>query len=191
MKKAFTLSEMLVCLAVIAVIVGILLSTIRVKPNSNMVMFRKAYNITSNTVYEIMQTAAYYESGLLSDLSKTTQKVDGDYPYGKSKFCKVFVSFVNTSGTVDCNKGGTGVSFSTLDGIDWYLPPKTTSGSFSSKEKIKVDVNGSSNLPNCEEGTPDCKTPDIFTIEIADTGKLSVPGDVAKQYLQNVKKISK
>ena len=45
MKKAFTLSEMLICLAVIAVIIGIFYLTIRIKPNSNdILMFRKAYN---------------------------------------------------------------------------------------------------------------------------------------------------
>ena len=54
MKKAFTLSEMMVCLTVMAALVALFLSTIRVKPNSNMVMFRKAYNITSTTIYEIL-----------------------------------------------------------------------------------------------------------------------------------------
>ena len=53
MKKAFTLSEMMVCLTVMAALVALFLSTIKVKPNSNMVMFRKAYNITSTTIYEI------------------------------------------------------------------------------------------------------------------------------------------
>jgi hypothetical protein len=127
----------------------------------------------------------------LSNLSATSQAIEGENPSGKSKFCKVFASFVNTAGTIDCSQGGTGASFSTLDGIDWYFPPKTTAGTFSSKEKIKVDVNGSANLPNCEDGASNCKNPDIFIIEVADTGKISIPGSIAKKYLQNVKNISK
>ena len=47
MKKAFTISEMMVCLAIMAALAALFLSAIRVKPNSNMVMFRKAYNVTS------------------------------------------------------------------------------------------------------------------------------------------------
>ena len=191
MKKAFTLSEILVSLAVISAILLILFSVLRVKPNSNMVLFRKAYNIASNTIFDMLQTGAYYESGSLANVSATPQKIEGENPAGASKFCKVFASFVNTAGDVNCDKTSSNPSFSTLDGIDWYLPPKTTAGTFASKEKIKVDVNGKVNIPNCEEGTPNCENPDIFVIEVSETGKISIPGEIAKQYLQNAKKISK
>ncbi len=190
MKKAFTLSEMLVCITIIAVLTVLFLSTTRAKPNSNMIMFRKAYNITSNAVYDMLQSAIYYDSGLLSNTAPTAQKVEGEYPRGTSKFCKIFASYINTAGNIDCSKG-TGESFSTLDGISWYLPPKTTSGTFSGRETIKVDVNGSENQPNCEAGSPDCKSPDIFKIEISETGKMYISEEIAKNYLQNTKNISK
>lgn len=190
MKKAFTLSEMLVCISIMAVLVVLFLSTTRAKPNSNMVMFRKAYNITSTNVYEILQSAAYYETGLLSELAKTSEKVEDEYPQGDSKFCKIFASFINTAGDIDCSKGSS-PSFTTLDGIAWYLPPKTTSGKFTGKEKITVDVNGTENLPNCKEGDANCDNPDIFDIEINKYGKISIPGTIAQQYLQNTRKISK
>jgi len=190
MKKAFTLSEMLVCLGVIAVVMAITISVIRAKPNSNMVMFRKAYNIISNTVYELMQTGTYYEAGNFSDLRATSQKIEGEKPSGNSKFCKVFASYINTTGDVDCNSGD-GASFQSNDGITWYLPPKTTTGDFSGKETIKVDVNGSDNKPNCEAGSSGCDNPDIFKIEISDIGKLYVSSDIAQKYLQSTKHISK
>ena len=192
MKKAFTLSEMLVCLTIIGALIAIFLSTIRVKPNSNMVMFRKAYNITSNTLYEILQNAAYYETGLLNDTSATSEKVENEKPSGEQKFCKIFASYVNTAGEVNCKKNpDNSPSFETLDGMSWYLPPKTTSGKFSGIETIKIDVNGSNNPPNCKEGDSDCKNPDIFEIQIYTSGKISIPGEIAKQYLQNTKRISK
>lgn len=191
MKKAFTLSEMLVCISIIAVLVVLFLSATRAKPNSNMVMFRKAYNITSTNVYEMLQSAAYYENGLLSNRDKTTTKVENEYPEGNQKFCKVFASYVNTAGDVDCSASKSTPSFSTLDGIAWFLPPKTTPGTFGGKETITVDVNGIDNLPNCKDGDANCENPDKFDIEVAETGKLYISGEIAQQYLQNTRKIAK
>lgn len=191
MKKAFTLSEMLVCIAVMAAIVVLFLSAIRAKPNSNMVMFRKAYNITSNNIYEMLQSAIYYETGVLSDLTATTQIIEGGRPSGNSKFCKIFANYVNTAGEAKCTGSSSEPSFSTLDGIDWYLPPKTTNGRFTSKETIRVDVNGAANPPNCKADSADCDNPDIFEIKVSDVGKMYIDEDIAKKYLQNTRNISK
>lgn len=191
MKKAFTLSEMLVCISIMAVLVVLFLSAVRAKPNSNMVMFRKAYNITSNNIYEMLQSAIYYETGFLNNLQPTSQQVEGEYPSGQTKFCKIFANYVNTAGEPKCSGSKTEPSFSTLDGIDWYLPPKTTSGSFSNKEIIRVDVNGAQNPPNCKEGDSNCDAPDIFEIKVSNVGKIYIDDDIAKKYLQNVRNISK
>jgi prepilin-type N-terminal cleavage/methylation domain-containing protein len=190
MKKAFTLVEILVSLTVITVIIAMFLSALNVKPNSNMVLFRKAYNITSNTVYEMLQSSVYYESGILSNTTAVSQKNEGEYPSGTTKFCKVFASYINTSGTPNCAKTDKKPSFSSLDGLDWYLPPKTTPGTFANKEIIRIDVNGSENLPNCKASSG-CKDPDIFDIEISDIGKLYVPSEIARKYLQNRRTITK
>lgn len=191
---AFTLAEMLVCITVISAIIVIFLSSVRAKPNSNMVMFRKAYNITSNAVYDMLQTDMYYEGGILNNTGPTDVSIEGEKPSGATKFCKVFASYLNTTGTIACDSNTSVPSFTTLDGIEWYLPPKTGgSGKFTSTEKIKVDVNGKDNLPNCEDiPHSTCKEPDIFYIHIAETGKLSVyPGTKTMEYLQNSKRISK
>ena len=187
MKKAFTLAEMLVCLALISAVVVIFLSTIKARPNSNMVMFRKAYNITSNSVYEMLQSAVNYETGdLKEDANKPTEKkINNEYPKGDTKFCKVFAYYVNTGTEPNCS--GNGPHFTTLDGIDWYMPMGTFS---SGKETIRVDVNGKDNLPNCAP-SDSCPNPDIFEIVIDNEGKLSVPNEVARSYLQTTKKISK
>lgn len=191
MKKAFTLMEMLVCLALMAALIALFMTAIKGRPNTNMVMFRKAYNTTSQSVYEMLQSAIYYQTGELSDLDKTEQKVEDEYPQGTSKFCKIFASFVNTAGDIDCSSKLGTPSFTTLDGISWYLPPKTTSGRFSGKETIQVDVNGSETRPNCKEGAANCANPDIFEIKVSSTGKISIDGTLAKQYLQKSGKISK
>ena len=189
-RKAFTISEMMVCIGVIAALTALFMSVIRIKPNSNMVMFRKAYNIVSTTMYEIFQTAAYYEGASLSDYSTPTSEViNGERPSGNTKFCKVFGHFVNTTDIPDCSTS-TGPNFITTDGIAWYMPPNTTNGTFSSEEKIIVDVNGE-NKPNCHEGETGCKHPDKFNIYISGSGKLFVRDALAQQYLQNSRRISK
>ena len=188
MKKAFTLAEMLVCLALISAVVVIFLSTIKARPNSNMVMFRKAYNIASNSVYEMMQSPVNYPTGKLSNTAKTEIPIDDEYPSGKSKFCKVFAHYVNNGQeNPPCLDNGE-PHFTTMDGIDWYMPITT---SFSSGATIKVDVNGKDNLPNCKPDDAGCSNPDIFEIRIDDDGKLSVPNDIARSYLQNSRRISK
>ena len=190
MKKAFTLSEMLVCFAIIAALLAIFLSTIRVKPNTNMVMFRKAYNTTTSVVSEMLQSAMYYESGSLSAKDATSETINGEKPSENTKFCKVFAHFINTIEQPDCTAGA-GVSFTTPDGIDWYMPPKTTNGSFTANETIRVDVNGVDNIPNCADGAEGCDVPDIFEFTVEESGKIFINGDIAKQYLQNTRNISK
>lgn len=243
-KKAFTLDEALICIGVMGAIAALILLTIRIKPNANMVLFRKAYNTVSNTVAEMLETPAYYSSGLLSETTQTMQKVAGEYPNGEQKFCKIFASYINVSGSVDCSKGNwdvflkktplkktavkktlaqktivqqpdvnvgaaqsakkhyfweddeplkvlsNKVSFSTADGIDWFLPPTFSSGTFASgKEIIGVDINGIDEPPNCLDGS--CKNPDRFYIYVAKDGKVSVETPNAILYLKNARKISK
>lgn len=186
MKKAFTLSEMLVCLAVISALLAIFLSTLRVKPNNSMVMFRKAYNTTASVVHEMVQSPAYYETGLLSDIDQTSEPINGEKPTGSKKFCKVFVSFLNTVDEPDCNAGGT-TSFATSDGIVWQLP---TNANFTSTSghQIIVDVNGE-NAPNCDSAS--CEHPDQFTIWVRPDGKLFVQDETTRNYLKNTRHIAK
>ena len=187
MKKAFTLAEMLVCLALISAVVVIFISTIKARPNSNMVMFRKAYNIASNSVYEMMQSPVNYSTGELTNTAPTEVTYDDEKPSGTSKFCKVFAHYVNT-GEYQPACSGDGPHFTTMDGIDWYMPITNFAGGSAT---IKVDVNGRDNLPNCKPDDAGCTNPDIFEIRIDKEGKLSVPNDIARSYLQNSRKISK
>lgn len=53
-----------------------------------MVMFRKAYNITSTTIYEILQNSVYYESGSFAVLQPTSETINGERPSGKQNSAK-------------------------------------------------------------------------------------------------------
>lgn len=191
MKKAFTLMELVVCLGIIGVLSIMMLSAMRARPNTNSVMYRKAYNTTTNIVYEMLQSSVWYDAGELSNLSETLEKINEEAPQGKSKFCKIFASYLNTTNEVDCSSNNADKpSFSTADGLDWFLPPKTTTGDFTSDETITVDVNGIENLPNCKE-SESCQNPDIFDIQVTNIGKIIIVGDIAKGYMRNVRNITK
>lgn len=196
MKKAFTLSEMLVCIAIMGVLVSIMMTCLKAKPNTNMVMFRKAYNITANVVQEMMNSTSYYFSEELSDLGTTEVFIEGEKIDGATKFCRIFASLVNTVETQHCAAGTSGPSFTTTDGIDWYLPPKSgTPGTWAGQEYIQVDVNGSSTAPNCALNTSgyeaaSCRNPDKFNIYISKEAKLSVRGTAA-EYLKTSQRISR
>jgi hypothetical protein len=62
---------------------------------------------------------------------------------------------------------------------------------FKDSSTITVDINGENEKPNCKEGDEGCNAPDTFEFIIYNTGKISVNGDIAKEYLQNSRKITK
>ena len=186
MKKAFTVAETLITLGIIGVIATLLLSTIvRQKPNAEMINFRKAYNLTTKIVYDMMQSSALYASPSFSDTSQTTVEVGGSRPSGNAKFCLIFASYLNTKGSINCTSNAD-PTFTTLDGMKWKLPISN----FSSQQTIMVDVNGNKK-PNCEYNSNSCKEPDQFKIGINKEGKISITDTKALEYLEDYKQIVK
>ena len=191
-KKGFTIAEMLVCLVIIGVISVMMLVSIKAKPNENMVMFRKAYNLTSNNVYEMINNEEYYsaENGF-KDVGEPQVDIGGEPRSnfkGLSKFCKIFSQYLNTQDIPDCSSTKTldaGGNFTTLDGIVWSMPVSD----FSSEQIINVDLNGSA-LPNCTEGA-NCTDPDRFSIGITSYGKIKVPSEKGRSYLRVNRNITK
>lgn len=188
MKKAFTLAETLITLGIIGVLAGVSMGMLSSNnPNSDMLMFRKAYNITTNAVYSILQSGAYYEEGVLSDTSNTPVNVNGAQVQGDTKFCQVFASIVNAIDAPVCpGVAWDAPSFTTADGVAWYIP----SSRFAVNATISVDVNGDSR-PNCLAGAADCNHPDRFEIQITPEGKVNVNNARAREYLTNRSNIIK
>lgn len=142
-KKAFTLAELMVVLTVIGVIVAILTPTIvKLKPNESKIMLKKAYYVTERVVNELINDETFYSDedddapGFVNEGNVTLY---GATVNGNTKFCQLFASKVNTSGTVYCDSthstvtsGSTNLSsgnFTTNDGITWFIPTAHNAGS--------------------------------------------------------------
>lgn len=183
-KKAFTMAEVMVVLAVIGVLVAILTPTIvKLGPNQSKIMFKKAYYITERVVNELINDETFYSDsdsnrpGFVNDDAVT---VNGSSISGVTKFCQLFSTKVNTSGTISCTSGKTSPvatgnanlssgNFTTNDGITWHIPTTAATGyttTFTNggatptptagiTRDIIVDINGTdaydaNSNPNCQ-----------------------------------------
>lgn len=153
-KNGFTLAEMLITLGIVAFLAMVLLPILKqLKPNEEMLKFRKAYYLTERIVSELVNDDAFYpetddpdQKPYLGNTESVTYK--GDTYSGDTKFCELFASKINKSSAVDCSshsfsdrQSPTSYTFKTADGMVWILPIT----SFSSEEDsatIQVDVNG-------------------------------------------------
>ena len=198
-NKGFTMAEIVVSLLVIAVIATITLPTFtRIKPNKEHIMFRKAYYLISNLVYELVNDENLYpepaEANQYFHLGNTSEALeDGEIYSGETKFCKLMISRLNTVPNIttscvekpnftDGNKPEG--QFKTNDGMVWILPISK----FDNPDKhynypIYIDVNGDK-MPNCIYKKDVCDNPDRFTVFIKRDGRLTVEGKKEIEYLE-------
>ena len=200
MKKGFTLSEMLVTLAVISFLIMILFPVLKKSlPNQEQAMFKKAYYITERVVSELIND---------DDLYAELREFDTGNPYfgntvevehngtdyeGNTKFCELFASKINRSSVVTCDSKAAenftnGVlptgTLVTADSIVWKLPI-TDFDSATDAYDIFLDVNGNKG-PNCIYDKDTCKKPDRFNIKVYQDGRVSVEGTMEIEYLNRV-----
>ena len=194
-KYGYTLSEILVTLAILGVLISVMLPTIvRVNPNKQKALFKKAYYVAERIVYELVNdddvypiapgTSGFDNVGEVTYLG-ISYGSDTDAALQKSKFCKLFARKVNTiSDEANCDSAHTSYynpAFYTTDGIAWSMPytlfPSNT------QQIIRVDVNGATK-PNCVYNSK-CPNPDRFEIYVSVDGKMSVEGVKEKEYLKS------
>ena len=195
--KGFTLSELMVALAVIGILVAIVTPTImKTRPNKNKMMIKKTFYTTEQIVAPLINDARLYpdmreacEGGV-----ETTDnyycawgfdaddavKYEGETYEGNTKFEGLFRSRLNV-------KTGTGAVFYTTDGVKWdlsgtegaWIKKKTSGPKDAGIGKILIDVNGD-DAPNARQSASSADDFDQYVIEIMATGKLKVADEDAK-----------
>ena len=116
-KNGFTLAEVLVTMASLGILAAIILPTAdKLKPNHEMLMFKKAYYTTARIVQDLINDPNSYpdtDNPLTSGFSNTSHVVSyhgntygGTGTDGTQKFCKLFASRLNVVGDIDCSKDG-------------------------------------------------------------------------------------
>ena len=195
--KGFTLTELMVSLAVIGIIVAVVTPTImRTRPNKNKMMIKKTFYTTEQIVATLINDVRLYPDmreaceesveatpnyycawGFDADDSV---KFEGETYSGDTKFEGLFRSRLNV-------KSGTDAVFYTTDGVKWDL--SGTEGAWTKKVmsgpedagvgNILIDVNGD-DPPNAREKDSSADDFDQYVIEVMANGKLKIASEDLK-----------
>lgn len=190
-KQGFTLAEVVVALGIAAAIAVVIMPMFpKIKPNKELLMFRKAYYRIENAIIELVNDDNLYpepEDGSESRFLANTNEVfyRGEAYSGNTKFCGLLAAKLGAE-TINCETAGSARGFTTPDGIKWRIPQTN----FSESIIISMDVNGDK-APNCSYSTPSanttksssCTEPDTFKIRVFPDGRIVVPGEMEKEYL--------
>ncbi len=191
-KPGISLAEMLLALAILGILAAILMPVLKsAQPDKLEALHKKGNYIVEHVVADIAFDEDLYpptqtKTGLGSIGAVT---VDGVTYAGEEKFCELFASRVNKApgSTTNCSAGKK--TFTSIEGIDWYLPISNFDGS-KPYEEIKFDVNGAQG-PNCRYDEASCPHPDTFVYYLKPTGKLytNEPTGVSATYCINLTKV--
>jgi len=189
MKKAFTLAETVIVLAVIGVIATLLLRGLQdTQPDREKIMFKKAYQITERTVGEIVNDEAIYpyHSDKIGFYNKEKAYVEGTDTFfeGDEKFCQFFARKVNTYAPALWDDANKQCTFETTDGISWIVPSNfdNTVSPKISQVTLTVDINGNK-FPNTKDSNDPHR--DIFDIIVEFDGRVYVTGEKEIEFLKS------
>ena len=127
MKRAFTLSEALITLAIIGVLASILIPMVNnVRPDKDKITYKKALYDMQAAVSNALESSLYTRAA-------NSLAYWGDENVGESDFCETVADSLNTSGKINCNvpvgtSSYSNPNFVTTDGIRfWGLEGKVFS----------------------------------------------------------------
>lgn len=202
--KAFTLTELLVALAVIGILIALLLPVIfGLMPSQNKLMAKRAYYAVQTIVGNLLNDEACYPPKSQANTAEARGGFDDGYGYAdcymwggeknieyiniedaNSKFLTLFVDKLdlkNNTNSVILGSGNSTYSFTTKDGIVWTAQNMNLPHS-NSKPYIElvVDLNGDDG-PNCKSKADtngsNCSSKkdfDRFTIKIHADGRVDI-----------------
>ena len=176
--KGFTMTELMVALAVIGIIVAVVTPAImRTRPNKNKMMIKKAYYTTENIVSSLINDASLYTdrsyvcvnpaaadpaAGIYCAYGFDDDEeavYEGEKYSGNNKFQKLFAAKLNVANADDTSY----TKFTTTDGIYWDFDSdkatnsihdgwaKSTGTVVAPSDNIRtlvIDVNGKDKGPN-------------------------------------------
>jgi len=213
-NKAFTLTELLVALGVIAILCAVLLPVIfNLLPNQNVIMAKRAFYATQTVVADLINNEACYPD----KTSLTTDKRIGfDDGFGFPN-CTKWNTAITTEGdattkfiTLFTDKLGNDTTaketvFTTDDGMAWvFTSPAFAHSGDGGSIKLTVDVNGVGEKPDCGssgdystefgsgggEGCSSKTNLDRFQMTIYGNGKIEIADDWAKDAVKVNKNIT-
>ena len=201
MKKAFTLSELLIAMTVLGILLALMIpAIINTKPDERRMLTKKAYYVTEQVISSLINDPSLYPDNTMycptgsvtgetctygfDDDSQVTY--NGETYSGNSKFPKLFAEQVNV---IDTEESGTEYKIKTSDGMIFDFSSDTAAPYKSvwakgviprnNTRNILIDVNGEEE-PNCLETDSNCPNPDQFRIVIYSNGRMHIHEDDEK-----------
>ena len=211
-KRAFTLTELLIALAVIGILVAIVFPFVRqAMPNSETVMAKRAFFATQNAVSSVINNYDCYpdKSKLLDASQVRTGFGDGagtarcgKWPQSSTddagqKFITMLTDQLDLDG--DVTETSLGATFGTKDGMNWEISHVNNFRSNNNDKNvfavISVDVNGPNRGPNCGQYSEiACSSNrqdyDKFSMRVFEDGKLQILDCWAVDSVRSDKNIS-
>ena len=203
-KKAFTLSELLIALGVIAILTAISMPIIHnLLPDQNVVMAKRAFYTTETIISDLLNYQYCYpkqrarvglDDGLVYKRCEKWKFVDGqsEKDNAQDKLLTLFASKLDVKEIKDNGK-----TIFTKDGMIWtFSNSELKAGMPNSYIYLTVDVNGDKE-PNCGQTSQSTKCPntrkygfDKFTMKILARGKIEIKDCWAKLAVRVDKKLT-
>lgn len=151
--RGFTLTEVLIAMLVLGIIIAATVPVMmRLTPNKNVVMFRKAFYATENIVNSLANDSYYYPdtddestSGFANTSSVNVRGQSSPISTtGTTKLRCLFASKLNIKESLSDVCAGTITVVTTMDGMSWNL-----AGLSGDSGTIHVDVDGLPNGVSC------------------------------------------
>lgn len=132
MKKAFTMSEILVAIGVVGILYLVLTPVVKnIKPTNEKTMVKKAYNTISRTVSEMINDDSIYPDYVAGFTDTTTAKPPNSY----NKFCYYFIKNINT-----VSNDYSTCTAKTSDGITWRIRVESPKPDFIDNYQATITV---------------------------------------------------
>lgn len=213
MKRAFTLMELLVVLAILGVIASLVMSSVlNIIPNENRVKFRKGFATISNVISEVTNNTRYYPDSDPSipiltdpntadaDVIAQLQRATGNAIASDEQFfCATIAASLNLiplgGANIACDlTAENAVSLRTPDGITFYNLAGPFNQDNNTRKFIYMAVSSKEAHPvggavAGDFAGRDVNNPAVFRFKLEKTGRIIVDDVIEQEYLTEVSNV--